>query len=689
MKDQFENPQIPWEREASTGLNSDLRDLKRRAEDLEFQRKLQNELWALEDDASVMAHLSECLQEYLGCLIFTLGRFDRNTDKFVPVFAYPILDEESLAGGLEGLWMPEERQAFMEQGSLATEDVSEEARSTEAQEVFHRLGIHSFASAGFPNQFFISVYRSQPHQWTERELDLLSSLAIYLNLRLSEIWARNALRDNQERYRKVFEHAATGIAITNHRGELEGANAAYCRLLGYDEEALRGAHFPSLIHPEDRAENMVLSEKLVAREISGFEIENRYVHRDGSAVWVRKFVSRIQSEIPEEEHFVVLASDISAQRQIRDELQQTLDRKNEFLAMLGHELRNPLAAIRHAVQVEQEDAGRLSWGLEVIDRQSLVLRKMIDDLLDVAYLIEGRVRLQMEDLGIPDILQSVAEAMRATIDSREQNFQLEMGDPNLVVRGNAIRLEQVFNNLVANASKYTQQGGRISLRAIQMGESVQVTVEDNGAGISKELLPHLFEIFEQAETTLDRSHGGLGIGLTAVKSLVELHEGAITARSDGEEQGSSFQVILPLASPARRRLSQRQKEGQKSEPSSAIRILLVDDHEDAALGLCHLLQARNYQVTLCYDGLEALALADEVEPNIFLLDLGLPGLNGYQLAASLRTDLRFAHSLMIAISGYARSSDVARSESAGFDHHLAKPLKLERLFALISEPRVE
>lgn len=372
-------------------------------------------------------------------------------------------------------------------------------------------------------------------------------------------------------------------------------------------------------------------------------------------------------------------------------LREADKRKDEFLAMLGHELRNPLSAIRHAVRIHgesAEDPAARIWASDVIDRQSTQLTRMVDDLLDVERINRGRVELRPEPLDLNAVVARAVEAAQALMAAKQHQLSVDV-EASLPVRGDAARLQQVFVNLLSNAAKYTSEGGRIRLSAHRRGDEAVVSISDNGIGLTADVLPRVFDLFTQVHTSIDRAQGGLGIGLTVVKSLVEMHGGTIVAQSDGVDRGSTFTIRLPLLANAANN-GVRRTDAPAAAPSpvdpAAIRVLIVDDHRDAADALARLLTRRGCQVCVAHDGLQGVDLAHQFHPTVLLLDLGLPGLDGYELCRTLRTQEEFKSARFIAISGYAQKSDIELSRSAGFDAHFAKPVEFSALFAELQAP---
>ncbi len=397
----------------------------------------------------------------------------------------------------------------------------------------------------------------------------------------------------------------------------------------------------------------------------------------------------------EDVQFLQAVANILAQAtertRLEDELRRRADaladadrRKDEFLAMLGHELRNPLAPIRNAVQVlrlqgTHGDEG--AWARDVIDRQVKTMSRLVDDLLDVSRITRGKIQLQMEPCELTPIVMSAVETSRPLIESRGQNLTVLLPPSPPRLRADPARLSQVLVNLLNNAAKYSPEGARIWLTAETEGGQLTLRVRDTGAGIAAEMLPRIFDLFTQVERTLDRAQGGLGIGLTLVRSLVEMHGGTVEASSAGTGLGSEFVVHLPL--PPNSPMPGTDTQTQANEPARARRILVVDDNRDAADSLSLLLRVLGHQVSTAYDGPSALERSREAGPEVVLLDIGLPGMDGYEVARRLRSDFDSNALLIVAMTGYGQEADRHRAIGAGFDVHLVKPVELEVLCELL------
>ncbi|HEU4376694.1 MAG TPA: ATP-binding protein [Telluria sp.] len=359
-------------------------------------------------------------------------------------------------------------------------------------------------------------------------------------------------------------------------------------------------------------------------------------------------------------------------------------RKDEFLAMLAHELRNPLAPISMAAQILKTgnaSVERLQQTCAIIDRQVNHMTSLLDDLLDVSRVTGGMVTLAQELHDMRDIARDAIEQARPLLMARSHHLTVELAQEPVQVCGDSTRLVQIITNLLNNATKYTAHGGAIALRMEAASDHVEVTVRDNGIGIDAGLLPHVFDLFTQGERSSDRAQGGLGLGLALVKSLVERHGGTVRAHSAGPGTGSEFTVRIPRVHGV---VAAPHAPCEAPAASDAKRILIVDDNADAAHTLSLFLEALGHKVRVAFDGHSALAIAAQDAPAVLLLDIGLPDIDGYQLARSLRAMAPTAHAMLIALTGYGQPEDRARSLAAGFDHHLTKPVDADQLAALLA-----
>jgi two-component system, chemotaxis family, CheB/CheR fusion protein len=379
---------------------------------------------------------------------------------------------------------------------------------------------------------------------------------------------------------------------------------------------------------------------------------------------------------------------LAREQAARAEAEQANRKKDEFLALLAHELRNPLAPILNALLVLRTPGARegdLEWAREIMERQVRHMVRLIDDLLDVSRVMQGKIQLRRERVDLDRIIAHTVESTRPFIEGRSHQFEVTRPRGPIVLDADPVRLEQVLVNLLTNAAKYTEDGGRISVSAVLEGDMAVVRVGDTGVGLSPESLARVFELFMQDDRSLDRSVGGLGIGLTLVKTLVELHGGTVSAHSEGPGRGSEFVVRLPVLSgtPA---LTAGPAAGAP-EMARPVRLLLVEDNVDSALTLCRLLERWGHDVRVAHDGHQGLQEALAFRPEVILLDVGLPGLDGYEVADRLRLDPSTADAVVIALTGYGQAEDRRRALQAGFDFHLVKPIDADQLRDAIAQAR--
>jgi len=374
-------------------------------------------------------------------------------------------------------------------------------------------------------------------------------------------------------------------------------------------------------------------------------------------------------------------------------VQEADRRKNEFLAMLAHELRNPLAPIRHAVHIMQGgDVTPLTMNRarDVIGRQADHMARLIDDLLDVSRIVQGKVVVKPETLALGDLVERAVEGSSPLVAGSDQLLSVQLPPEEVELVGDAVRLAQVLANLINNASKFSAPNTRISLTASYAAGEVRIAVKDEGAGIEPGFLPHIFDLFAQGDQSLDRSQGGLGIGLTLVKHLVELHGGRVTAHSDGPGTGTEVVVYLParLAPPPPRAASPapvgRQGASREKAPG---RILVVDDLAASAETLMTLLEMEGFEVRVANEGMSALQIAEQFHPDVVLLDIGLPGMNGFEVAHRLRLQPASRDALLIALTGYGEAESRSRSAKAGFDFHMVKPADVDLLLSMLANPQ--
>ncbi|MHB8816337.1 MAG: hybrid sensor histidine kinase/response regulator [Steroidobacteraceae bacterium] len=362
-------------------------------------------------------------------------------------------------------------------------------------------------------------------------------------------------------------------------------------------------------------------------------------------------------------------------KRAEEALREADRRKDEFLAVLAHELRNPLAPIRYAVAMARKEGGAQAERLQaqaIIERQVEHMSRLLDDLLDVSRITRGTLMLRRSSVDLAALVAAAHESARPLIEARKHTLEVRLPEQSIRLAADPVRLAQVLSNLLINAAKYTDGGGRIELEARQEGGELLIAVRDNGIGISAQMMPRVFTLFAQASSALERSEGGLGIGLALVRGLVELHGGQASAYSAGTGHGSEFVVRLPLGSPPE--VVDDDEDARACKPAKPLRLLVADDNRDSAESFAALLAASGHEVSVAHAGREALELACRLEPDALLLDIGMPELNGYQLAQRIRGTSWGRRAVLIAITGWGQEQDKRRALAAGFDHHLTKPL---------------
>jgi len=444
------------------------------------------------------------------------------------------------------------------------------------------------------------------------------------------------------------------------------------------------------VHPEDRLRFIAQIHAALTSADGGYENEFRILHPDGGSAWVyeRGRVERDAAGRPV--RLLGLSQDITERKCSEHALREADRRKDEFLAMLAHELRNPLAPIRNAVEILKR-RGELSevqiGGCHsIIQRQTEHLARLVDDLLDVSRISRGQIELRKGMFTLTDILQRALETSLPLIESRRHELSLHLPEAPLWVEGDLVRLAQVVSNLLNNAAKYTDIGGSIRLGVECADGHALIRVEDNGRGIDPAVLPHLFDLFYQVDRTLDRSEGGLGIGLSLVEKLVGMHGGQVEAHSAGRGRGSEFVVRLPcLHELLGVDMDAATQPGPIRKTGERLRILVVDDNFDAADSMALLLLGEGHEVLTAYDGETALDLALNHQPAVVLLDIGLPGMDGYSVARELRRRGAAPATQLVALTGYGQTEDREKSQLAGFDRHLVKPVDFDALQAVLAE----
>lgn len=485
------------------------------------------------------------------------------------------------------------------------------------------------------------------------------------------------LRQSEERFRLLVEGVRDyAIFMLDPKGFVASWNRGAERIKGYRADEIIGRHFSTFYTPEQVESGYPDYELEQALEVGRYEDEGWRVRRDGTHFWANVVITPLWDDSGRHYGFAKVTRDMTERKRI-EALELAERQMFEFLAMLSHELRNPLAPISNAVymlQLKPIDDPEIKWIRDVIDRQVSQLTRLVDDLLEVSRVTSGRIRLQTKKLDIASVMTAAIETSRPLIDSRRHALEISLPSEPTVVEGDPTRLGQVLVNLLNNAAKYTPEHGRIVVTVRHEGVNVAIRVCDNGAGIPPAFLPKIFDLFAQGERTLDRSEGGLGIGLTLVRRLVEMHGGTIEARSHGVGLGSEFTVRLPMVPPSTDASGSDAELAVADRPSRPLHVLVVDDNHDAATSMALFVRMWGYEVRTAHDGEGALVAVDAFGPDVILLDIGLPGLDGYEVASRLKANPSTERITLIAVSGYGQEEDRRHMREAGFTHTFVKPL---------------
>jgi PAS domain S-box-containing protein len=514
-------------------------------------------------------------------------------------------------------------------------------------------------------------------------IELLATVKALLRARKAE----EAAQTSSRQWQITFDAISDGVILLDPGGRVIQLNQAMEGLLGAGWNESSGTTIQDLLQlpPDDASSPFLRVIRTGIREIVELTLEHR---------WLRVTIDPIQAPGGITIAGLCIVSDITDRKQMEEELRRRADdlavadrRKDEFLAMLAHELRNPLAPIRNALEVIRLNAGNpleIEAAREIAERQVGHMARLLDDLLDVSRFTRGNIQLRNAAVDLTVTLKQAIESCRPLIKASGHHFATTLPTESVWIEGDHTRLVQIVSNLLNNAAKYTDRGGRIEIEANREGDEAVVHVRDNGIGLGEEMLPRVFDLFAQEDRSLDRSQGGLGIGLTLVRSLVSLHGGTVSARSDGPGMGSEFSVRLPLSVQIDRPTTATLP-ASEHPTTSRLRVLVVDDSEDSARSLARVMKLWGHDARFAHDGPTAIEVTSKERFDVVLLDIGLPGMDGYQVARELRSRDGETQPTLIALTGYGQDEDFLRSHSAGFDHHLVKPVNLDTIRKLLAD----
>jgi PAS domain S-box-containing protein len=500
------------------------------------------------------------------------------------------------------------------------------------------------------------------------------------NNMLDEVQSRSrALETSEKLYRAIGESMNYGVWVTDAEGRVIYISDSFLKLVGLTREQAANDGWGSVLHPDDLEDTMrawkecARTGNLWYREHRMMGVDGKYHAILGQGVPIRDAAGNVQ-------RWAGINLDISRLKNTERALLEADRRKDEFLATLAHELRNPLAPIRNAVRILDSDAAddrQRKWGREVISRQVQRMSLLLDDLLDVSRITRGQLELKKDYVDLKSVVNVAVETARPLLDAKRHQLTVNLPSDNVRLEADPLRLSQVIGNLLTNAAKYTDPEGRIELDARLENAELAIAIRDNGIGLTEEVMPGLFTMFSQVNSAIDRAEGGLGIGLALVKGLVDLHGGRVEVRSEGLGRGSEFIIHLPQKVLAPRGALAVVEESGAAANASVVgrcRVLVADDNRDAAESLAMVLRFAGYDAAIAFSGPEALEVAARERPRAAIIDIGMPGMSGHEVARRMRLEAWGRHAVLIALTGWGKDEDKQAAIAAGFDLHLTKPL---------------
>jgi PAS domain S-box-containing protein len=519
----------------------------------------------------------------------------------------------------------------------------------------------------------------------QEPLELVATVKSLLRARRAEEAAQISARQ----WQVTFDAINDGVVLLDRVGRALQINSAMETILGHSWNDLSGRTIQELLAVPDIGEHSPFARMLESGQREAVELTL-------SARWLRVTFDPIRDSAGLIKGGICIASDVTDRRRLEEELRRRAEelaaadqRKDEFLAMLAHELRNPLAPIANVletIRLDRSDLESTNESLDIARRQVGHMARLLDDLLDVSRFTRGKIELRRVPVELGSVLKQAVETSSSVIKASGHQFDVIYPTVPIWLQGDPTRLSQIVSNLLNNAAKYTDRGGRITLSAAREEDEAIVRVRDNGIGLSAEMLPRVFDLFAQEDRSLDRAQGGLGIGLTLVQSLAQLHGGSVGVESRGLGKGSEFIVRLPVYN-----VQSHDPETQDPMPGSgapvhhSLRLLVVDDSEDSARSLARILTLWGNDVRIAHDGTTAIETIASESLDLVLLDIGLPGMDGYQVAEQLRDQMGASRPILVALTGYGQVEDMVRSRNAGFDDHFVKPVNLDRLQKMLSD----
>jgi len=671
---------------ANRALSEKVQQLEAIRSSQAFQLQLADRIRQLDDPDQVMEAACELLGRKLGVTRVLYSEVDDARGTLFIRRDWNVAGSASLAGQTKTLddFGPDMIADLRAGRAVANSDVTRDPRTAGHVAAYDKIGVRADLLLPLVRssrlRVVLTIHNATARAWREDEVQLAQDMAERTWSAVEAAQAQSALRTERDQSQYIFDGMAEGFAVLDRDWTILRMNAEGLRLTQHTANQVIGRnHWDVFPHISGTNTETVYRRVMATGKTEIVEIAHPLP--DGGSAW-----SEIRTHRSLDGGIAFFFRDITERRLAQEQLKTADRRKDEFLAMLAHELRNPLAPIGAAAQLLRMgrlDEARVRHTSQIIGRQVDHMTHLINDLLDVSRVTRGLVTLDSAAQDVQQVVMEAVEQVTPLIQARRHQLALHLPPQATGVIGDKKRLVQVFTNILANAAKYTDEGGSISLRAEVDGAHVRIEVTDNGIGMAPELAAHVFELFAQAERSSDRSAGGLGLGLALVKSLVELHKGTVACHSDGPGQGSTFSVCLPRLAAQEHPPAPAAGEHALQPGPHGLRILIVDDNADAAAMLAMLLEASGHQVAVEHDARKGLARAQADQPDACLLDIGLPDMDGNELARRMRALPETAGTLLIAVTGYGQEADRQRTAAAGFDHHLVKPLDPKQLFAIL------
>ncbi|QJD79420.1 ATP-binding protein [Spirosoma rhododendri] len=670
----------------------DVTERKQREQQQEYRLRLNDALRPLADPIAIQRVVMRLLGEHLGVDRAIYAEINLEEDWFDATDNYTSQSVQKVTGRFPFKAFGPPGELLKKGESLVIHDVSREV-DEDSQKAFYAIDVLAVVAVPLIKNGTLvadlSVHQTTPRHWLDHEVDLLYETAERTWAAVERARAEAALRESEEalrasndRLQKALSIDTVGVIFLNQHGVLQDVNSAFRHMSGLSPEDLVGGkvHWQDLTPPEFVA----VSQHALAELWSNGQstpYEKQYRRPDGSRWWGLFSGKRVS-----EDEIVEFVLDITQTKQAEQALQEADRRKDEFLAMLAHELRNPMSTLRSGLQILTRTTGIDQMSSEIVtmmSRQTDHLVRMVDDLLDVSRISRGKIVIHQEPVNLVDLVRQAQQSMRAQFEQQSRVLHVRLPDTPVMLAGDATRLTQVVVNLLTNGLRYSGEGGQVWLSLEHRGQEAIVQVRDNGIGLAQDKLSVIFELFVQVDNSVARSKGGLGLGLTLVKRLVELHGGRVEAQSGGIGQGSTFTVYLPTLTKAAEPTAQPAP--RPGEPAAPQRILVIDDNADAGFTLAMLLKLNGYEAHSRTSGRSGIEAAQQLQPAAILLDIGMPELDGYATCRLIREQAWGQAMVVIAITGYGQEEDRQRTREAGFDGHLVKPVDLGALTILLTD----